>query len=308
MMAPAIEDRFVPADISGSPGPVPDSARRAEACRSASEIKTTVFRAVAPRLIQAGVGSVLSMGHAVHVEAAKILLDRFYRELVRGTTIGQAVAQGRSALVATRRPLARIRPRGRTLDLEDGFLPTSTSAGWNNRCCHRPAKQQAVRQYDVFLSHRKNDSARVEALARILAEKHGLRVWFDKIDDSIKKQGMAQDRHPLDSEVWLLWERRLPRTSFIRGSASTSRQPAFAESYGGQEMPLPQKNRSATRLDFLGSGQPFLCAAAAGISETTHRCPPASGQTPCIVQISAGSWRVMYQMALDGSPRKLTDS
>ena len=41
--------------------------------------KTAVFRSVAPRLIQAGVGSVLSMGHAVHVEAARLLLDRFYR-------------------------------------------------------------------------------------------------------------------------------------------------------------------------------------------------------------------------------------
>lgn len=47
-----------------------------EACRSA-QMKTIVFRSIAPRLIQAGVGSVLSMGHAVHVEAAKILLDRF---------------------------------------------------------------------------------------------------------------------------------------------------------------------------------------------------------------------------------------
>ena len=39
--------------------------------------KTAVFRSVAPRLIKAGVGSVLSMGHAVHVEAARLLLDRF---------------------------------------------------------------------------------------------------------------------------------------------------------------------------------------------------------------------------------------
>ena len=54
-----------------------------EACRSATVGKTAVFRSVAPRLIQAGVGSVLSMGHAVHVEAAKVLLKRFYEELAR---------------------------------------------------------------------------------------------------------------------------------------------------------------------------------------------------------------------------------
>ena len=68
-----------------------------EACRSATVGRTAVFRAVAPRLIQAGVGSVLSMGHAVHVEAARLLLDRFYRELASGATIGHAVAQARSA-------------------------------------------------------------------------------------------------------------------------------------------------------------------------------------------------------------------
>ena len=64
---------------------------------------------VAPRLIQAGVGSVLSMSHAVHVEAARLLLDRFYRELVRGTTIGHAVAQARERLDLHPGPLARIR-------------------------------------------------------------------------------------------------------------------------------------------------------------------------------------------------------
>src|SRR5262249_36421816 len=35
-----------------------------EACRSATVGNAAVFRSVAPRLIQAGVGSVLSMGHA----------------------------------------------------------------------------------------------------------------------------------------------------------------------------------------------------------------------------------------------------
>ncbi len=44
-----------------------------DACRSATVGKAAVFRSVAPRLIQAGVGSVLSMGHAVHVEAAQAL-------------------------------------------------------------------------------------------------------------------------------------------------------------------------------------------------------------------------------------------
>ena len=153
-----------------------------EACRSAHGGKAAVFRSVAPRLIQAGVGSVLSMGHAVHVEAARLLLDRFYRELVRGTTIGQAVAEARSALHATPARWIEYGPGGaHHRAVRTGSCRISTSAARMTRSC-RPtvAKQQPVRQFDLFLSHKHNDSARVEALARALTEKHGLRVWLDK--------------------------------------------------------------------------------------------------------------------------------
>jgi hypothetical protein len=151
-----------------------------EACRSATVGKTAVFRSVAPRLIQAGVGSVLSMGHAVHVEAARILLDRFYRELVRGTTIGHAVAQGRSALATTDARWIETGPQGRTIALEDWFLPHLYQRGPDQPLFPpAAAAAQPVRQYDVFLSHNKNNKPRVEALARLLVEQHGLRVWFD---------------------------------------------------------------------------------------------------------------------------------
>ena len=155
-----------------------------EACRSA-QMKTIVFRSVAPRLIQAGVGSVLSMGHAVHVEAAKILLDRFYRELVCGTTIGHAVAQGRKALVATPTRWLEYGPGARTLKLQDWFLPHLYQRGLDDPLlpaqhpgerlgvsppCPRAAELpihggltpcRSPRQFDVFLSHNHNDSARV---------------------------------------------------------------------------------------------------------------------------------------------------
>jgi len=151
-----------------------------EACRSATLGKTLVFRSVAPRLIQAGVGSVLSMGHAVHVAAAQILLDRFYRELVRGATIGHAVAQGRSALNASPARWLEYGPGARTLKLHDWFLPHLYQRGADDALLPRKPASQPVRQYDLFLSHNHNDSTRVAALARTLAEKHGLRVWLDK--------------------------------------------------------------------------------------------------------------------------------
>lgn len=94
-----------------------------EACRSATVGKTAVSGSIAPRLIQAGVGSVVAMGHAIHVEAARLLLDRFYRELVRGTTIGQAMTEGRKALDRTPARWLESGPNGRTFELRDWFLP-----------------------------------------------------------------------------------------------------------------------------------------------------------------------------------------
>ena len=152
-----------------------------EACRSGTLGRTAVFRAVAPRLIQAGVGSVLSMGHAVHVEAARLLLDRFYRELVRGTTIGHAVAEARRALRFTPTRWIEPGPRGRVIQLRDWFLPhLYQRAGDDVLVPPDAATPEPVRQFDVFLSHNHNDSARVEALARTLVDVHGLRVWLDK--------------------------------------------------------------------------------------------------------------------------------
>ncbi|NRF65442.1 CHAT domain-containing protein [Aquincola sp. S2] len=190
-----------------------------EACRSA-EMKSIVFRSVAPRLIQAGVGSVLSMGHAVHVQAATILLDRFYRELVRGTTIGHAVAQGRSALVSSPTRWLEYGPGARTLRLQDWFLPHLYQRGTDDALLPPDlAKQQAVRQFDLFLSHNHNDSTRVEALARTLSEKHGLRVWLDKWEcdpGKLEPQCEAGIRHSRFTVVagsqsalnsnWVEWE------------------------------------------------------------------------------------------------------
>jgi len=152
-----------------------------DACQSATLGKTAVFRSVAPRLIQAGVGSVLSMGHAVHVEAARLLMGRFYRELARGATIGHATAQARSALVIAQARWIESGPGGRTIKLEDWFLPHLYQRGLDEPLLPpNLAGQQSVRQYDLFLSHNHNDSVRVEALARALSNKHNLRVWLDK--------------------------------------------------------------------------------------------------------------------------------
>jgi tetratricopeptide (TPR) repeat protein len=191
-----------------------------EACRSATVGKTAVFRSVAPRLIQAGVGSVLSMGHAVHVEGARLLLDRFYRELLRGTTIGHAVAEGRGALRSTPARWIESGPQGRTVALEDWFLPHLYQRGLDEPLLPPDvAARERVRQYDVFLSHNHNDSARVEQLARVLDEKHGLRVWLDKWEcgpgrlEPQCEKGIADSRFTVVvgsqaalASKWVAWE------------------------------------------------------------------------------------------------------
>ncbi len=94
-----------------------------EACRTATVGPSTVFGSVAPNLIDAGVGSVLAMSYAVHVEATRLLMDCFYGELVRGATLDQAVSAARTALRDNRARWLKAGPDGRTIELRDWFLP-----------------------------------------------------------------------------------------------------------------------------------------------------------------------------------------
>ncbi len=94
-----------------------------EACRTATVGPTTVFGSVAPHLMDAGVGSVLAMSHTVHVEATRLLMGRFYSELVRGATIDEAVSAARQALRNKPSRWLKAGPDGRRVELRDWFLP-----------------------------------------------------------------------------------------------------------------------------------------------------------------------------------------
>lgn len=116
-----------------------------EACRS-SAVDDVVFRSVAPRLLEAGVGSVIAMSYAVHVEAARILIARFYRELARGRSIGQAMESGRGALMAQRDRWLQYGPQGQSVQLQDWFLPQLYQRGSDMplvRPATRPVPSQA---------------------------------------------------------------------------------------------------------------------------------------------------------------------
>ncbi len=100
-----------------------------EACRSASLSNRPVFGSVAPALLQSGVGSVIAFSHAVHIQAAKLLVERFYRELCAGRSVGQAVEESRTRLHADRARWLHLGPHAETIDLQDWFIPQLYQVG-----------------------------------------------------------------------------------------------------------------------------------------------------------------------------------
>ncbi len=99
------------------------------ACQSAAQKEANPYASVAARLIRAGVGSVLAMNYSVLVVAAQLFVKAFYQGLADGLTVGQAVDQGRFALLETleRHKLTRTNAEGEqveeTVTLRDWFLP-----------------------------------------------------------------------------------------------------------------------------------------------------------------------------------------
>jgi len=100
-----------------------------EACRTASLSERPVFGSVAPALLQSGVGSVVAFSHAVHVRAATLLVERLYRELCAGQTVGQALEEGRVALRADPKRWLHRGPNAATIDLQDWFIPQLYQVG-----------------------------------------------------------------------------------------------------------------------------------------------------------------------------------
>jgi tetratricopeptide (TPR) repeat protein len=209
-----------------------------EACRTGTIGKVSVFRSVAPRLIEAGVGSVISMGFAVHVEAARVLLERFYRELVTGVTVGQALEQGRGAMIANPHRWIEYGPGGRTIELADWHLPHLYQRGQDIQLVPANAARAAANrlaataqkfEFDAFLSYSHADAERVKAIHSQLTER-GLRVFLDEKEithgplheqcrDGITKSRfllLACSRHSLNSD-WVLAEHDMARARDPRG-------------------------------------------------------------------------------------------
>jgi len=96
-----------------------------DACQSAHADADNPFTSVAPRLIQAGIGSVAAMQYSVLVPTSKRFFAAFYTALTEGETIGQAMDAGRRALLRDEFRFMLHHPDGsdRPIALRDWFLP-----------------------------------------------------------------------------------------------------------------------------------------------------------------------------------------
>ena len=90
-----------------------------EACQSAQADKDATA-SVAGRLLASGVTSVVAMSHSVLVETARRFVTVFYRELIRGQRIGEAMLEGQHALFDDKH---RGHSFGGELTMHDWFVP-----------------------------------------------------------------------------------------------------------------------------------------------------------------------------------------
>ncbi|MCL4205449.1 MAG: tetratricopeptide repeat protein [Pirellulaceae bacterium] len=278
-----------------------------EACRSGQMDNAVALRGVAPRLVAAGVGSVVAMSHAVHVEATRVLLDRFYRELVAGASIGQALDHGRAALIAQPHRWIEPGPGGRTVALQDWYLPQLYQRGDDlvlvsekgvrthlperpEGCSAQMSPDPFFRHYDVFLSHTGADKARVEAIARSLRDRHGLRVWFDAWE---LKGGPLQGACEAGVSAARMTAVFCSRSSLASPWVEAERQMAYAKDPGGRnilpvlledvELPLGLKSLLWYDLRDPGDDEANVARLAAAIGRSAvvdhgRRRPPERGQ------------------------------
>jgi tetratricopeptide (TPR) repeat protein len=255
-----------------------------EACRSGQLGRVAAFRSVAPRLIAAGVGSVLSMSHAVHVEAARLLLERFYHELVADVTVGQALEAGRGALMMQPHRWIEPGPHGRKVPLHDWFLPHLYQRTEEDlRLVPRGEER-----FDVFLSHNHAVSERVEAIAKQLRDRHGLKVWLDKwhlksgpLYPQCEK-GIARSRM-----VCIVCTRKALVSKWVENEHNTARAIDPAGNHiipiVLEDVELPPGLQALMWYDFKDPKQDdeniarLAAAIQAGVPPRAVRRPPASG-------------------------------
>jgi tetratricopeptide (TPR) repeat protein len=115
-----------------------------EACRGADLSEQPVFGSLAPALLESGVGSVVAFSHSVHIQAARILVERFYQELVSGGSVGAALQEARAAMLAQPHRFLHLGPIAQTIELQDWFIPQLYQVGDDPVLLPRPEGAASV--------------------------------------------------------------------------------------------------------------------------------------------------------------------
>lgn len=90
-----------------------------EACQTAKAVADP-GASVAGKLLESGVASVAAMSHSVLVKTAELFISDFYKELLSGKRVGQAMLAGQRALKSN---TFRDKTFSREVHLEDWFVP-----------------------------------------------------------------------------------------------------------------------------------------------------------------------------------------
>lgn len=112
-----------------------------EACRSSGLSDKPVVGSVAPALLESGVGSVIAFSHSVHIEAARLLVERFYQELAGGVPIGKALDEARRHLFANPERWLHPGPDPETIKLQDWFIPQLYQVGPDISLVSKPERK-----------------------------------------------------------------------------------------------------------------------------------------------------------------------
>lgn len=115
-----------------------------EACRTST--KTLARETVAGALVKQGVGSVVAMGHSVHVDMTRILMQSFYESVADRRSVGDALQAARNQVLSTKARRVRITADAPTVDLQDWFVPQLYQAGNDPVLVREPPARAAGRR------------------------------------------------------------------------------------------------------------------------------------------------------------------
>jgi len=119
-----------------------------EACRTAT--KAFAQDTVAGALLRQGVGTVVAMGHAVHVDLTRELMAGFYGAIGDGAALGEALQAARNRVYAQPARRTRIAPDAPTVALRDWFVPQLYQGSEDPRLLAKKPRRRKRRPEPVF--------------------------------------------------------------------------------------------------------------------------------------------------------------